>query len=170
MGGYRFVFDHLENQTSRSFVAQLDRQEYDESHLIEIKVPIDIPYQQSWSEYERYDGEIVVDGVHYNYVKRKLDNGYMSFLCLPNTDKMRVYNARETFFSLVNDIQQEKENQQSPIPNTKALKFNIGEYEASTLNVLNINVEGRETSNYSLCQPSLLEGHGKSVDQPPTMA
>jgi len=170
MGGYRFVFDHLENQTSRSFVAQLDRQEYDESHLIEIKVPIDIPYQQSWSEYERYDGEVVVDGVHYNYVKRKLDNGYMSFLCLPNTDKMRVYNARETFFSLVNDIQQEKENQPSPAPFTKSLKFNPGEYETIAIQEMNMADHVKEQKIFPILNVSLLKGYLISVEQPPAIA
>jgi hypothetical protein len=170
MGGYRLVFDHFEKQSSKSFVAQLDREEYEESNLIEIKVPIDIPYQQSWSEYERYDGELIVEGVHYNYVKRKLENGYMSFLCLPNTDKMRVYNARETFFTLVNDIQQEKDNQPLPAPNSKSLKFNLGEYESLDLHGLTIFDPVGIQEYFSIVETSLLEGYDNSVEQPPAMA
>lgn len=127
LGGYQLMFLHLEKESGRQFMAQIDNNAYDEADLIEIRVPINLPYHQNWADYERYDGEVVVDGVHYSYVKRKLVNDSMSFLCLPNTNRSRLQNARETFFSLVNDIQSDDGKHSPSDPVTKLSKSNVVE-------------------------------------------
>ena len=108
-------------------VARLDQSDYLDKDLIEMKVPVNLPYQTNWSEFERYDGEIVIAGVHYNYVKRKLQNDTLILMCIPNTDKMKLFNARETFFSLVNDMQQNENGKQLPLP-VKPVKIFKAEY------------------------------------------
>jgi hypothetical protein len=122
LGGYQLLFNQLDNKVDKAFVAAIDDQAYNENDLIEIKVPIELPYMQNWDTYERYDGEVIVDGVHYNYVKRKLVNDSMSFLCLPNVEKNRLYNARETFFALVNDIDKQDSKKESPLTPVKIVK------------------------------------------------
>jgi hypothetical protein len=122
LGGYQLLFNKMEQQVGKQFIAQLDEQTYNDEELLEIKVPIELPYMQNWDSYERYDGEVIVDGVHYNYVKRKLVNDSMSFLCLPNAEKNRLYNARETFFALVNDIEKGDSQKESPVAPIKLVK------------------------------------------------
>jgi hypothetical protein len=114
MGGYRFILDHFEQRAEANLVSKLDQSDYDESQLIEVKVPISLPYQVDWKDFERYDGEIEINGVHYNYVKRKVQNDSLVLLCIPNTDKMKIYNAREEFFSLVNNLQQNNSDGKFP--------------------------------------------------------
>jgi hypothetical protein len=46
----------------------------------------------------------------------------MSFLCLPNIEKNRLYNARETFFALVNDIEKSDGKKDSPVSPIKLIK------------------------------------------------
>lgn len=108
-------------------VARLDQSDYLEKDLIEMKVPVNLPYQTNWSEFERYDGEVMIAGVHYNYVKRKLQNDTLILMCIPNTDKTKLFNARETFFSLVNDMQQNENSKQLPVP-VKPVKIFKAEY------------------------------------------
>jgi hypothetical protein len=108
-------------------VARIDRSEYDDKDLIEVKVPVNLPYQTNWQDFERYDGEIQIAGVHYNYVKRKLQNDTLILMCIPNTDKMKLFNARETFFSLVNDMQQTESGKNLPLP-VKPVKIFLAEY------------------------------------------
>jgi hypothetical protein len=108
-------------------VARIDRSEYDDKDLIEVKVPVNLPYQTNWQDFERYDGEIQIAGVHYNYVKRKLQNDTLILMCIPNTDKMKLFNARETFFSLVNDMQQTESGKNLPLP-VKPVKIFMAEY------------------------------------------
>jgi hypothetical protein len=127
LGGYRLVFRQLENKVGTQMMAKIDRSEYDDKDLIEVKVPVNLPYQTNWQEFERYDGEIQIAGVHYSYVKRKLQNDTLILMCIPNTDKMKLFNARETFFSLVNDMQQTESGKNLPLP-VKPVKIFMAEY------------------------------------------
>ena len=90
--GYRFVVDYLQHKSDRQLEARLDKNQYDESQLVELKVPIHLPYQTSWAAYERYDGEIALNGTLYKYVERKLSDDTLYLKCLPNTKKMHLEN------------------------------------------------------------------------------
>lgn len=103
--GYKLVYDYLQHRADQELEARIDREQYDDSRLVEIKIPLNLPYQSNWSEFERYDGEIELDGVHYKYVKRKVYNDTLIVLCLPNDGKQKVENARNDFFKFVNDLQ-----------------------------------------------------------------
>lgn len=116
--GYRFVSEFLESKADITLETRIDNAEYDESSLIELRVPLNAPYitAGNTTEFERFHGELELDGVHYKYVKRKIDNGELVLLCLPNENKMRFQNSRVDFFKLVNDLNntaQGKEKQNS---------------------------------------------------------
>jgi hypothetical protein len=111
--GYRLLSDYWQKQADTRLEARLDQHQYDESNLIEIRIPLNMPYQNVSSDYERYDGEIEFNGKHYKYVKRKVENGQLVLLCLPNETKMRLQSARDEFFKLVNDLQQSSQNKNS---------------------------------------------------------
>lgn len=110
IGGYRILFDRFEQQASHHLIAQLDKEEYADEALMEIKVPLPVPYQTNWSSFERINGEIVVEGIQYNYVKRKVWNDTLIVLCIPNHQKMKLNAAKEQFFSLVNDLNHNNTN------------------------------------------------------------
>jgi len=106
--GYRWVINILQDSADTQLEARLDRNDYDESQLIEIKVPINMPYQTDWAGFERYDGEIEVNGIQYKYVKRKVQDGQLVLKCIPNHTKQRLENAKDDMFKLVNDLQQDR--------------------------------------------------------------
>jgi hypothetical protein len=168
LGGYRLVFSKLENKVGAQMVARIDRSEYNDNDLIEVKVPVNLPYQTNWQEFERYDGEIQIAGVHYNYVKRKLQNDTLILMCIPNTDKMKLFNARETFFSLVNDMQQNDQGKQHPLP-VKPVKIFMAEYvpdknDFSFTSPVNIITPFDQAPN-----PGLLSIYQESPAQPPEL-
>lgn len=99
--GYRIWFCYLQQQSNQQLTASLDKTEYHESDLITIKVPLSLPYFTNWSEFERYDGSIEVDGQHYNYVKRKVYNDTLVLLCIPNKEQTRLANAKTEFEKFV---------------------------------------------------------------------
>lgn len=45
IGGYRLLFDTFEQRASYKLVTQLDNEEYTDDQLIEMKVPLPMPYQ-----------------------------------------------------------------------------------------------------------------------------
>lgn len=122
--GYQLLTRLLENQANTQLEARLDQDDYDESLLIEMRVDLTMPYQTSSSEFERIDGEIEINGIHYKYVKRKVEDGQLVLLCLPNEGKMRLQSARDDFYRLVNDLQHQTQNKKSE--STHAVSFNIG--------------------------------------------
>jgi hypothetical protein len=102
--GYRFVSDYFENKADAALERSIDNSLFNEADLFELRVPLNTPYISGSNEFERYSGELEVDGIHYRYVKRKIDKGELVLLCLPNENKTRVYNSRIDFFKLVNDL------------------------------------------------------------------
>ena len=141
LGGYQLVFNQLENNSHQNLVSRLDNDAYRESELIELKVPISLPYQISQADFERFDGEVEVNGTHYNYVKRKIQNDTLVVLCIPNTEKTSINTARETFFSLVNDINNTTDSK-APVP-VKSVKSSISEFYF--------------VENFSISQPATLK-------------
>ena len=93
MVGYRFVFTMLDNVASEKQNAKLDAGDYDEANLIEIKVPLNMPYQNRVTEFERQYGEITVDGVVYAYVKMKVDNNQLILKCIPDVKRQQIKNS-----------------------------------------------------------------------------
>ena len=111
--GYRLLSGYLQTQADNHLEARLDKEQYDASRLIEMRVPLNMPYQLNSTDFERYDGEIEINGVHYKYVKRKVDNGQLVLLCLPNETKMKLQGARDEFFKLVNDLSHQSQGSET---------------------------------------------------------
>ena len=93
MVGYRFVFTMLDNIASEKQDARIDAGDYNEANLIEIKVPLNMPYQQRFTEFERHYGEITVDGVVYTYVKMKVDDNMLILKCMPDLSRQQIKKA-----------------------------------------------------------------------------
>lgn len=122
--GYHIVFDRLETGSHRRMVDRLDDADYRTDELIEFRIPVALPYQSNWSAFERVDGDIEIGGLHYNYVSRKMVNDTLILLVIPNYDKTRIRHARETFFALVHDMQDQASAGQSvPLPATPKKPF-----------------------------------------------
>jgi hypothetical protein len=103
--GYRVFINVLEERASLSLQHKLDLEQYDNNGLVEVKIPVSLPYLSNWTNFENYAGETEFNGVHYNYVKRKLVNDTLILLCIPNQEKNELRNAQSDYFKQVNDLQ-----------------------------------------------------------------
>ena len=103
IGGYRIVIPLIQDKADHKLETLLDNSEYDEAQLIEIRVTMNMPYQQRFTEYERHYGEIEIDGIAYTYVKRKIEGDVVIFKCIANE-------ARQQFKSLQNDLAKANSN------------------------------------------------------------
>ena len=121
--------DWCQQHADAKLEAQLDINNYNEASLIELKVPLNLPYQTDWEDFERYDGEVTVDGQHYKYVKRKVQDGMLIVKCIPNEDKHRIESARDQFFRLANDLQNNDGAKKSDVPKHSTVKNSITECE-----------------------------------------
>jgi hypothetical protein len=113
MCGFRLLFYYLQQKNDARLEAQFDNNSYDDSQLVELKIPVHLPYQNSWPTYQRFDGEIELNGTMYKYVKRRLANDTLYLMCIPNSKKMRLEVAKNDFYNISNDLAQDDHSQKS---------------------------------------------------------
>jgi hypothetical protein len=104
--GYQFMSSCLQDRADARLRSDLDANKYDETDLISIKVPAN--YLSSYvhsNQFERVDGKVDIEGVQYNYVKRRIVNDSLEFLCIPSRAVTQIQSAKDEFFKLVNDLQ-----------------------------------------------------------------
>ncbi|MEJ0080249.1 MAG: hypothetical protein WDM78_04660 [Puia sp.] len=57
--GYKLLMNYIENRADQQMEEQLDNNDYDESQLVSIKVPITyLPYYNNSKSFERIDGKL----------------------------------------------------------------------------------------------------------------
>jgi hypothetical protein len=59
------------------------------------------------------DGEMVINGVVYQYVQRRVYNDSIEIKVLANQDRLHIKNAREDFYKLAQDLQKNGEDKKS---------------------------------------------------------
>lgn len=127
--GYRWWFSYAQEKADIALTAMLDNHDYDDASLISIKVPLSMPYQVAQSGYERVDGEINIAGKIYKYVKRRVVNGELELLCLPDQNKMRLQSAKNDYFKTTSDIATSENGTQSDNGKTGVFKSFAPDYE-----------------------------------------
>lgn len=168
--GYRIVSDYLQHQANTKLEAKLDNNDYNESQLIELRVPINLPYHNDWKAFERYNGEIEIEGVHYKYVKRKVEKGELVLLCLPNSEKQLLQSARDNFFKLVNDLQQNNSGKKSDSGNSSSFKSQFSDYQQEKNNWA-VSLLSDSKPGYSVKDIQFISSYFySSPEQPPEVA
>ena len=82
----------------------IDAGKIDRTELVEIKIPFKSPYYSSSPGYERYYGEVNINGSFYTYVERKVSNDTIYMLCLPDVQKSTLQKAKTTLSSEIAGI------------------------------------------------------------------
>lgn len=96
--GYRFIYNYFERQSVAVLQSMVDDDLYNENALITFKVPLSMPYGPNSDKFEKVRGQIEVNGISYQYVKRRFYKDSLEVFCIPNTDKAGINNARDEFF------------------------------------------------------------------------
>jgi len=102
--GYRVWFYYAEQKADVAMESRLDKDQYNENDLISITVPLDNPYQLEQKNYQRIDGEFNFQGKNFKYVKRKVSDGKLILLCIPDARKMILKKAKAEYGNAANDL------------------------------------------------------------------
>jgi hypothetical protein len=112
--GYQLLSNYWQDRADRRLEASLDKNNYDESLLVSVKIPItSLSYYNSSTGFERVDGQIEFGGVRYKYVKRRILQDSLELLCIPNMTAMKLQTAKNDFFRQVNDLQQQSQGKKN---------------------------------------------------------
>lgn len=164
------MYDFMQQKANEQLDTFLDNHSYDESQLIEIKVPISLPYQNDWTSYERYNGEIELNGITYKYVKRKVSNDTLYLMCIQNSAKMRLETAKNDFFKISNDLVQNTHSKKTDNSKVSVKNLQSVFYESTFF----IKINSPFGSHENLWLPSeaskLCAAFHLSPEQPPDLA
>jgi hypothetical protein len=103
---------------------KLDKQEYSDNELLSIKTKLNLPYYTSSAEFERTYGSVNINGVVYEYVKKRVYNDTLELLCLPNRVKTGLQEAK-------NELTKSTADGQASMPVKKApstLKISLPDF------------------------------------------
>ena len=165
--GYRWVLNWMQQQAATQLEAKLDANDYDEAQLIEITIPLNMPYMTSQANFERCDGQVEVNGKQYKYVKRKIDNGQLVLKCIASETTQRLQSARDNFFKLVNDLQQDHSAKKTG-SNTGIAKNLAGDYDDQhSAAFVSAMYTGAVTLYGHFTAPSLTQLLRATPEQPP---
>src|ERR1700733_8110979 len=97
--GYRVLNDFMQDRANLQLQSQLDLRHYDESQLVSFKMPAtSLAYYNNSAIFERVDGQIEINGIPYQYVKRRIYNDSIEFLCIPNQTALKLRVSGEDYF------------------------------------------------------------------------
>jgi hypothetical protein len=161
--GYRFWIEYVQTRADVKLEARLDKGHYNEGELISIKVPINLPYQTNWKEFERVNGEVTINGTVYKYVKRKIYNDTLILLCIPHEEKTKLQEKANDYFGKVNDLPGNDNNKKAEV-----FKQLLSEYDVNNLappfRSLNKQADFNLFNNASLMHQYLpLDGHPPEI-------
>ncbi len=165
--GYRLLFYALQQKASNSIVAKIDKKEYNDAELITLTVPLSMPYITDSKEFESKDGEITLNGKVYHYVKQKISQGNLVLMCLPDEQKTHLQNAKDDFFRLANELQNNNSSSKKSGESSQIIKLVISDYEdLQTTSVAFLSTQ-TNVSVFADASFALLKGEGLMPEQPP---
>jgi hypothetical protein len=168
--GYELYTAILQDQADKSMVTSLDQNNYTDSDLISIKVPAThLSSYVNTKEFQRVDGKIEIEGVQYNYVKRRITEDSLELLCIPNKTATQLQTAKNEFFKLVNDLQHPGQSKKTDQHSSSFKGFNAEYYaviESITIPDLQV-VRMKAIDHYLFQIPSI---QLTPAGQPPDLA
>ena len=147
IAGYQLVYNYMASRSDAALELALDEKGYNESDLISIKQPTNLPYYTNNETFQRIDGEVEIDGIQYKYVKSRIYNDSLEMLCIPHHAKMKFEESRNDYAQAAHDFQQNSKKKAGS--ESKSFQKVLSEYEE--LAVLSLNSDSKLlTNNYVL--------------------
>lgn len=108
--------------------ALLNKNNYQEKDLFTLKIPINLPYQTSHTNFERVDGEITVNNETYKFVQRKVENDTLYLQCIRHTEKMNLEQKGNDYFGKINDISVNDQNAKDTGKHLSITKYSLQDF------------------------------------------
>ena len=160
--GYRVVLAYIERSGDVAMEQKLDNNDYNNEELISIKTVLNLPYYSSSPEFERTYGSVNIDGVVYEYVKKRVYNDTLELLCLPNKTKTKLHDIK-------NDITKSTADADASLPLKKGsttLKISLPDY-CQQLEAFPSFATNPHTQHLLLNETIFLTGYSEQQERPP---
>lgn len=92
----------FQSRTTARWESRLDHDQFSTSQLVVFKVPATaLPYSNSSPSFQRTDGDLQIGDIHYRYVRKRLYNDSIEFLCIPDGETGRLQKTRNDLLRLL---------------------------------------------------------------------
>lgn len=164
--GYQLLYNHMEQRADVALENDLDERRYNESELISIKQPTQLPYYTNSPIFERTDGEVSINGVIYKYVKRRIYNDSLEMLCIPNKAKMKIRESKTDYVKWATDVPQNGSREKKE-GSSKNNKTSTVDYEVLSLDHFSLQQHLPLELEFPHFQTQLQDGYPSALDHPP---
>jgi len=106
--GYYAVYLGLRSQANNALKQKLDAELYDESEMLSMRIPLNLPYQSDWASFERVDGDFEQNGVFYNLVKQKVERDTLIVYYIMDHRETTLFEALTSFVHANSDTPMSK--------------------------------------------------------------
>lgn len=129
LAGYQALTAWLQHRADEQLRAKVEEENFDEAEIIEISVPLNLPYTSDWQYWQPVSGTIQLDGIPYNYIAQKLTSGRMYYRCLPNVAKKLAINARDEFLKLAYNLTHGDAGGKQKAQSKVVISCSLGDYD-----------------------------------------
>lgn len=163
-GGYMLLFYFLIYQSDRFVEQQISKGYYNVRDLVEIKIPVHIPYGQNWIGYQPVSGQVQLQQGCYNYVKLKITNDTLYVMCVPNYRTTKLIQSNIIYARQISDFPLTKKGSAS------LKQLNIDQYNFNVVNYEIKPVVTQLETEYNKLFQFLPDAKAGSLDPPPRAA
>jgi hypothetical protein len=103
--GYQLVINYIQQRQESTLEKKLDNNNYSDAELMVLKLPVKLPYYANSVTYERVNGTVEINGIEYNYVKRRIYNDTIELACIPNFSSKKFQSVKDDFVKLNTEAQ-----------------------------------------------------------------
>jgi len=157
----------MDSKVTSEFQAKLDKNHYAVKDLILLKVPLALPYVDGSVNFEKTDGTIVIKGIIYQYVKKRIYKDTLEVLCLPNYARTAIQKARDQITKMAYDFDNLNNSKKPVSPLSHKIKHSSLDFTNDHLNPNNYNWDFDRLRYNSLIVPSLVSILLQGIDHPP---
>ena len=104
VGGYYVVFVALRFQATVELTQRLDADQYSQDELVELRLPVNLPYPLQENDFQRVDGKFEHEGQFYRLVKQKLENDELIIICIKDKKEKQLDQSMKDYSKFANDI------------------------------------------------------------------
>jgi hypothetical protein len=165
--GYKLFVSYMVGNANQSLEAAIDKNNYSDDQLISIKKPINLPYYNNTKDFTRTYGEVEMNGVLYQYVKSRIYNDSLEMLCIPNTAKQQLLNAKDNFAQATFDLQKDANKKAAGSGKMASFIKLFSEYEKQNSCDLTTSYTYTALQNTSYYNANSGSLHKATIEQPP---
>lgn len=126
--GYRLIVTFSIAKADTALQLSLDNKTYNQADLFLVKIPINLPYQNNWANFERVDGEVNFENETYRFVQRKVENDTMYLQCIRHAEKTIIQQKANDFFGKTTDIANNNNSKKSSSNQSTAIKYMVEDF------------------------------------------